>query len=350
MKQVKYGNIEDMVVQLRVVTPTGDMLDNLGPDISGCNRCRVQDRVATGVATKHLVIGSEGRMGVVVSVVIRVYPLPVSCNQSIVFEDWDAGCGWMQEVARLPDGMRPASCRMMDSTQIGLAQALRVTGWRDLVKKSTLGVLGFQTGTFVAVTLVLEADDAETLTLQERALSKLVKKHRGLWTGGRLGQRGYALTFAIAYIRDLLMDRARVLADSFEMTVPWTHLPGLVTRVQRAVLAEHTRLGMIGRPALGARISQLYRTGCVIYMYLTFAMGDMELPAAHAAFASIEVAARKCIMDAGGSLSHHHGIGKHRASMLPLVQSKTTRQALVGVQAAIDPNKVLAAHNGAWCC
>src|SRR5690606_32754672 len=137
--------------------------------------------------------------------------------------------------------------------------------------------------------------------------------HRGFMAGGHNGKRGYNLTFAIAYIRDF-MTKLDILGETFESTVPWDK----IHTVNRAVLAEtqriHQQFKLPGRPFLSYRITQLYPTGvCIYYTYAIYAKGVED--AAHVTSAADHML-RRVIVENGGAVSHHHGVGKCRSDLL----------------------------------
>ncbi len=113
MKKNLYGNIEDMLVNVKVVTPMGTYT-------------KISDwpRVSSGPDLNHMMLGSEGNIGVVTEVTIRVRPMP-ECRRfgSIVFPDYESGVNFMYEVAR--SRIWPASMRLVDNTQFKLGGSLK---------------------------------------------------------------------------------------------------------------------------------------------------------------------------------------------------------------------------------
>ena len=83
-------------------------------------------------------------------------------------------------------------------------------------------------------------------------------------------------------------------------------------------------------------------------MYIAICTTGLEPKTALKAFEKLEHAARCAILNAGGCLSHHHGVGKLRASLLPETQSPVLTQALRNFKMALDPSNILAARNGTW--
>ncbi|CAE8733091.1 unnamed protein product [Polarella glacialis] len=168
-----------------------------------------------------------------------------------------------------------------------------------------------------------------------------------VWGGAASGEAGYALTFAIAYLRDFGMDY-RILSESLETMAPWSCIRTVWPAVEAAVQAEHRALRLPGKPFMSCRMTQLYDEGAVLYMYIAVCTAGLAPERALEAFGCLEHAARNAAMSAGGCLSHHHGVGKLRSSLLPNAQSPALMQAVHGLKTSVDPDNVLGARNGAW--
>jgi alkyldihydroxyacetonephosphate synthase len=351
MKRARYGNIEDMVVEVRVATPEGILWQHHGETTSTGESSSAFGRVSTNSWLPGLILGSEGCLGVVVAAVVRVRPLPeVVEYQSIVFPCWEQGASFMQSVAKLPAALRPASCRLMDKKQLQLASALKDDPskghLRKVVQQAYLQLRGIALENAAAATLVFEGSQDE-VWIQKRSLNRLLKSSGGLWGGASSGEAGYALTFAIAYLRDIALDY-QILSESLETMAPWSAIHNVWPAVVAAVEAEHSKLRLPGKPFLSCRMTQLYDEGGVLYMYLAICTRGLSAGKALEAFHSLELVARKAVLREGGCLSHHHGIGKHRAAMLGTTQAPGTTMAMRGLKAAMDPKNVLGACNGPW--
>jgi len=354
MKRARYGNIEDMIVEARVVTPAGALWQRNGggSSSSAAGGRTAFGRVSANTQLPGLILGSEGCLGVVTSAVVRVRPLPeVVEYQSVVFPDWQTGAAWMREVARLPAAARPTSCRLMDSQQLALSRAIREGSGGHGPIKTTLQALalrlkGVSMETASAATLLFEGSRDE-VAFQQKLLAQLVARAGGMWGGATSGEAGYALTFAIAYLRDFGLDY-RILSESLETMAPWSSVAKVWPAVVAAVRAEHRALRLPGQPFMSCRMTQLYDEGAVLYMYLAVSTAGLATERCLEAFERLEHAARGAVLAAGGCLSHHHGIGKLRAPLLQESQSPELTAVLQGLKAAVDPSNILAARNGAW--
>jgi alkyldihydroxyacetonephosphate synthase len=96
---------------------------------------------------------------------------------------------------------------------------------------------------------------------------EISKKYKGFKAGPENGERGYFLTFMIAYLRDFAM-KFQYIAESFETGVSWKNVPAVCESVQRRIVDECKSKGK--EPFISFRISQVYDTGATIYVYFGF--------------------------------------------------------------------------------
>jgi alkyldihydroxyacetonephosphate synthase len=202
-------------------------------------------------------------------------------------------------------------------------------------------VKGFDPDEMVACTLLFEGSRAE-VAAQESALFRIARKHGGLRAGAENGKRGYELTFAIAYIRDFMMDHY-LLAESFETSVSWSQALALCENVKRRIREEHAERGLPGVPFISCRITQLYDTGVCVYFYFAYYYEGVDRPSE--VYAEMERAARDEVLGSGGSLSHHHGIGKLREEFLPEIMSAPMLDWSRRIKRAVDPHNIFGSAN-----
>ncbi len=336
MKKDRYGNIEEIVLDVTVVTACGVL-----------ERPVVAPRESIGAGdARRWIFGSEVGFGIVTQAVVKIFPLPeVQVFGSVMFPDFESGVAFLVDLTR--NGTPPASVRLVDNLQFQLAQMLK--GRRKgiarlascLQRWFVTRVKGFDPERMTACTLVFEGTRRE-VEVQQKSVFAIAAAHGGLAAGAENGERGYALTFGIAYIRDWIMNHW-MLAESFETSVPWSQLLSLCENVKRRVREEHAARGLPGTPFISCRVTQLYHTGACIYFYFATYMKGVEHPS-HV-YAEIERAARDEVLRSGGSLSRHHGIGKLRRGFLPRVLSPAMLDWSRRIKSAVDPTNVFGAGN-----
>ena len=334
MKKNKYGNIEDILLDVTVVSTAGKL-----------ERSQVAPRESIGLDPKVWIIGSEGSLGIITSAVVKLFPLPEERRYgSVVFKKFEHGLAFMYDLAQKE--VYPASVRLVDNLQFQFGQVLKPRSKGAKKVKSRIekwlvtGPLGFNPDEMVAATLVFEGSKAE-VERQEKLVYELAKKHKGFKGGAENGKRGYLLTFGIAYIRDFVLQHS-ILGESFETSVPWSQAQDLVDRVKRAIYEAHDERKLPGRPFVSCRVTQVYETGCCIYFYMAFyARGVAD---AVGAYHEIESIARREVIAAGGSISHHHGVGKLRLPFVNDIMSPAMQTWRDQMKAALDPQGVFAAQ------
>ncbi|HEY0243780.1 MAG TPA: FAD-binding oxidoreductase [Gemmatimonadaceae bacterium] len=334
MKKNRYGNIEDILLDVTVVSALGKL-----------ERSQVVPRESIGLDPKLWVIGSEGSLGIITSAVVKLFPLPQERRYgSLLFKKFESGLAFMYDLAQMDS--YPASVRLVDNLQFQFGQVLKPASKGAKKVKSKVekwlvtGPLGFDPAEMVAVTLVFEGTKEE-VERQERLVYRLAKKHKGFKGGAENGKRGYMLTFGIAYIRDFVLQH-NILGESFETSVPWSQAQELVDRVKRAIYSAHDERKLPGRPFVSCRVTQIYETGCCIYFYMAFyAKGVAD---AVGAYHEIESVARKEVIAAGGSISHHHGVGKLRLPFVNDIMSPAMQAWREQMKFALDPQGIFAAQ------
>jgi alkyldihydroxyacetonephosphate synthase len=345
MKRSKYGNIEDIVKSARVVGPEGLLWKGTE------DQHVVPGRVAEGLDVCSLVLGSEGCLGIITSAVIRVWPLPeVREYDSVILPSFKDGLQFVRAVAKLGSNA-PASVRLLDNAHFRLGQALRpdhssVIGQvKDMMMKFASSAVGnLDPMSVVCATIGYEGSKFE-VQAQKRKIRELAGMHGGVMLGSKIGKAGYELTFMIAYLRDFAMTY-HLLGESFETFAPWSKIESLIAATKQRIVEEHTSRLLPGVPFVGCRVTQLYHEGACLYFYLCISFDGVEHPSE--VFAALEKAARDEILIQGGSLSHHHGIGKIRAPMLKGRASSGFDKTMAGIKKGIDKDNIFGARNGVF--
>ncbi len=338
MKRNRYGNIEDIVENVTMITPEGVV-----------ERITTMPRVSMGMEPQRLVFGSEGNLGLITKAIMKIHKLPeVTKYGSLVFKDFETGSKFLYDLTR--GGVIPASVRLVDNIQFRFGAALKPRSsalgamMNDLQKYMLKNVLGFNLHEVSVVTLVYEGS-AEEVSYQRKQVMRLAKKHGGLSGGEGNGKRGYMLTYAIAYLRDFLADYY-VIGETYETTVPWSSITDVCQAVAKKVVEKHREYNLPGRSYISPRITQLYHTGVCIYFTHGFYTKGVEHP--DEALSQIEYSLRQTIMAAGGSISHHHGVGKIRKDFIPQMISPASIELLKKIKQANDPQNIFGIANNVF--
>lgn len=335
MKKNKYGNIEDLVLDITVATAGGKL-----------ERTTCVPRESTGSDLRRLLFGSEGNLGIITSAVVKIFPLPeVQSYGSVLFPNLAEGFAFMRELGREP--YPPSSVRLVDNLQFHFGLALKPASSGLGVLKSRMEkfvvtkLKGFDLNQVVVCTIVFEGSRREVAE-QQRAVYSIASRHHGMKAGKENGRRGYQLTYSIAYIRDFLM-QYYIIAESFETSAAWSDVLPLIENVKKRLLAEYHARKLPAKPFVTARVTQVYQTGAAIYFYLGFYYKGVPNPSQ--VYCELENIAREEILRSRGSLSHHHGVGKIRQAFLPAIMSPTALEWKRELKRSVDPENIFGAGN-----
>ena len=335
MKKNKYGNIEDIVESVTMVTANGVI--EQGP---------AMPRQSMGLQPKDLAFGSEGNFGIITSAVIKIHKVPEAKKYgSLVFPDFQKGTQFLYALTQT--GTLPASIRLLDNIQFRFGSALKGEPTRmeaimgEIQKFFLLKIKKFDPNELCAATIVMEGTQEE-VAYQAKLINRLAKQFGGIAGGETNGRRGYMLTYAIAYIRDFLTD-FHIIGETYETTVPWNKVQAVIDAVAAQVEEKHKAYGLPGRPYISPRITQLYHTGVCIYFTHGFSTMGVENP--DEIFSEIEHSLRETIMVAGGSISHHHGVGKIRKDFMKHTISPAATALIKDIKKANDPQDIFGIRN-----
>ena len=339
MKKNRYGNIEDIVEDFTLVTPAGEIkLSDL----------QVHPRVSMGMNIQKMLFGNEGNLGIITQATLKIFKLPeVKKYESIVFKDFETGVSFLEDLRSVKN--LPASIRLVDNLQFKFGKALRGAETfskrvKHRIEKIILNSKGFAEDQLVAATLVFEGSKEE-VAAQKKSIARIMKKHKGMFGGSKNGERGYMLTYAIAYIRDFMSDHY-IIGETYETTVPWNKIHEVCSSVAKVSTDLHNQFKFKGKSYVSARITQVYQTGVCIYFTHGLCYKGVSDP--EAKFAKMEKEIRKTILEHGGSISHHHGIGKLRAGFASDLFSPLVYKVLYSLKKEIDPDNIMGIQNNVF--
>ncbi|MFF9868839.1 FAD-binding oxidoreductase [Streptomyces sp. NPDC013953] len=304
-----YGRFDEMVLGVTVATPEGTWEAGRAP------------RSAAGPDLRQLVLGSEGALGVITSVTVRLRPLP----EQRFYEGWrfasfEAGAAALRKLAQ--DGPRPTVLRLSDETEtfIGLAHPDRI-GSGAPEAAGCMAIVGYE-GT--------AARNEECRS----GVHEVLLAEGGECVGREPGDRWAHGRYDAPYLRDALLD-AGAFAETLETAAFWSALPQLYQGVRQALT---TALSDAGTPPLVmCHISHVYENGASLYFTVVSAQG--KDPVAH--WAPAKHAANEAILAAGGTISHHHGVGTDHRDWYAREAGPLGVRVLQAVKGELDPAGVL---------
>ena len=327
MRRNKYGNIEEIVIDFGYVNDKSkNVIDKDDTKTEHINIVRNSQ----GVKIQNLFFGHEGNFGIITDVIVNIKKLPETKSfEAVIFYSMKEGIQFLKEVN--DSELKPSSIRLVDNEQFKFGQALKPqkTDWFEifvdkLKKFYLISILGYDVDKMVACTLMIEGNKRYCdFILNE--IKKIATKYHGLMGGSENGKSGYNLTHAIAYIRDFMIDY-NAIGETFETSIEWDKIEDMAESVKKILHLECIKYTPY-KSLFSYRISQCYNTGCCVYFTVGFIKNiDTTAEEAINNFHKLEKIMRKVMIEKGGSISHHHGIGQIKSheldkSQIPVIQS-----------------------------
>jgi alkyldihydroxyacetonephosphate synthase len=321
-QSIGFGRIEDLFAGGRVEAPAGSFVMPAHP------------ASAAGPDLRQLILGSEGRLGIVTEATVRVVPRPArEAFPAWFLPDWPHALEAARSIARagLPLSMVRASTPLETATLLALAGRSRSIG---LLRR----YLSFRRVGPEPSLLLVGASGAEPIVeAAVREVAGLVRQQGGIAVGGSLGRRWVASRFRTPDLRDALWDAGYAL-DTLETAVEWTRLPDLAAAVARTL--RHGLDDLAERVHAFSHLSHVYPSGSSLYATYVFrraADPDETL----ARWRRLKDAASQAIVDHGGTISHQHGVGRDHAMYLPAEKGELGMAVLADVARRFDPDGIM---------
>ena len=300
----RYGKIEDIVAGLRLIAPSGvyDVSSrphrSMGPDLLG------------------LAMGSEGAFGVITQATIRVHRSPEArAFESIQFRSFHDGLESLRAMAQ--DGVPPHLAYLMDEDETRLAIAAEGSAAR------------------AAGGLLLVAYEGPRKSVRDHVAVARKYCSAGSPTGAGPAERWFQERYDGPYLRDSMIDH-RILMDTAETATVWSNLERLYEAVKKALLAGIWGTGVQG--LVGCHVSHVYPEGASLYFtFFARQKRGEEL----AQYDAVKSAATRGVLDNGGHLSHHHGVGVEHAKYLREAIGDDAWRLLRSLKRTLDPKGIM---------
>jgi alkyldihydroxyacetonephosphate synthase len=315
-----YGRFEELVLGLRASAPAGEIELSARP------------ASAAGPELRQLLVGSEGVLGVITTLALRVRPAPRARRyEGAFFEGFAAGVQALRALAQ--EHAAPDVARLSDEEETRVSLALAPPhGVKGRLGLAYLSSRGYRDGCLAI--LGFEGEPEELATRRTRALA-LVRRHGGLPVGGSPGEAWLRTRYAAPYLRDELLLHG-VMVETLETATPWSNLGRLHRDVSRAISQA---LRAQGTPGLVmCHVSHLYETGASLYFTLLARQREgSELEQ----WRAVKRAASEAIVAGGGTITHHHAVGRDHAPWLGAEVGAAGVEALRALKAQLDPGGIM---------
>lgn len=317
-----YGRIEALFAGGRAEAPAGSLV--LPPHPAS----------AAGPDLRQVVLGSEGRLGIVTEAILRVTPVPQEERTIALFvPDWEAAQRFAREMARarLPVTMVRASTPVETWTTLALAGHERSMG----LLRRYLSARGAGRGR--CMVLVGTAGRPAVVAFA-RAMTMAIARDVGAVTApGVFGRRWRESRFRQPYLRNALWE-AGYAVDTLETAVPWSAVPAmaadLAPAMRRGLQADGEQVHAF------THLSHVYPTGSSLYTTYVFRAAD-DPDATLDRWRRLKAAASEAIVRHGGTISHQHGVGTDHAPYLGAEKGELGMAALGDLARRFDPDGIL---------
>jgi alkyldihydroxyacetonephosphate synthase len=315
-----YGSIDKLVAGLRCVAPSGDIA------------LRALPATAAGPGLRQLMVGSEGVLGIITEATVRVRPVPDAAHyEGWMFRSFEQGA---EAFRALEQGhVIPDLARLSDEAET--QQALSLSEGASLSQRAGRAYIGarrYANGCLAILGFEGTRQDVDGRRARAR---RIMRRGGALALGASPGRAWLRQRYEGPYLRDALLDHG-IMGETLETAAPWSSLLDLYEAVRAAIGGALEARGTPGR--VMCHISHLYPDGASLYFtFLARQEEGAELEQWHNA----KSAACDAIVAAGGTITHHHAIGRDHVPWMPAEVGVQGIAMLKSLKAQVDPAGVL---------
>ena len=320
----RYGSIAQLVCGVKLAGPQGLL------------ECRPHAGRSVGPELQELVLGSEGALGVIVEATLRISRRPEAAeHEAYLLPDFEKGRRAVR--AMIQAGLTPALCRLSDTAELRASRVMDTTekeagpgGWLAGLSRWWLRAQGSLGRDSVLLLLGFEGN-ARRVEFDMRQARAIMRRFNGASLGAGPVRRWLKNRFRLPYLRDPLLE-AGYLIETFETGATWDRLPQVYER-GRAEIQQ-----ALGRGLVLCHLSHPTTEGACLYYT---AMAPLEAGQEIEQWRRVKQAATEAFLEAGGSLSHHHGVGLDHRPWLKAEIGPAGIDLLRAIKRQLDPANVM---------
>jgi alkyldihydroxyacetonephosphate synthase len=288
---------------------------------------------AAGPDIRQLVLGSEGRMGILTRVIVRISPLPeINDIHGVFFPSWDQACQAVHTLAQSQIALSMVRLSNEQETRVNLALVEHEQQLKWL--KRFLKLRGIDPNA-ACMCLVGYIGFPRQVRIARSEAGSIIRRFKGILVGKGIGNAWKKNRFRSAYLRNTLWDLGYAV-DTLETAVNWDKVTDTMTRVESRL--ERALQPADERILAFSHLSHVYATGSSIYTTFVFRLGDSPEKTLDR-WRTLKQAASRAIVEAGGTISHHHGIGKDHRPYMEDEKGPIGINMLDQVFGYLDPNR-----------
>ncbi|MGP9831417.1 FAD-binding oxidoreductase [Marinobacter sp. NSM] len=318
-QSLRYGRIEQLFAGGRIETLQGTLdlptlpASSAGPDI------------------REMILGSEGRLGLITEVKARVSRLADQEDFYVVFfPSWEQAKTASRKLVqnRVTLSMLRLSNAIETETQLALAGHPQLIGMLE----KFLSFRGVREGKCM-MTFGITGSKAQCRSTLAQA-KKVCSAHGGVYTGTKLGAKWAEKRFTMPYFREALWQMGYAV-DTLETATDWDNVDNLLNRIESNLREGLSKDGE--RTHVFTHLSHFYGQGCSIYTTYVFRVAD-TYPETVARWQHLKNTTSELIVRNRGTISHQHGVGKDHAPFLPVEKGELGMRAIRALTDSFDPD------------
>ncbi len=332
-QSLRYGRIEQLFAGGNIETFAGSLempdfpASSAGPDL------------------REIILGSEGRFGILTEVKVRVTKLAEDEQFSVLFfPSWQQAKSFCRMTVQnhIQLSMLRVSNVSETQTQLKLAGHEKAIYWLE----KYLTFRGCAEGKCM---LTFGITGSKKQVKQIKSLLKpWIKKYQGISAGAMLGKKWQENRFRSPYLRDALWDKGYVV-DTLETSTNWGNVDNLMQKIEQTLFTTisstlastlNSSPSATGQVHVFTHLSHVYKQGCSLYTTYVYKNGK-DHHETLANWQQLKHAASEAIVNNGGTISHQHGVGKDHAPYLAIEKGEQGMHLLHALSAHFDENKLL---------
>jgi len=311
-----YGKMEEILLALTAITPSGIIkskaypASSIGPDLF------------------KLFLGSEGSFGVITSATLKIrkFNSKNSTKGSFIFKSFESAVETMREVMQGGFG-KPHFFRIQDPEETEIS--FHMSGLKGGKEDKFLSFIGYKSGERSLMHIIIDGDPDYTKLVFQK-IKKIAKRRGAFSTGKSPVEKWLHQRYSSAYLRDYLMDEG-IRIDTIETAVTWHELNGLWSNTRKYIKSFPNTACMV-------HISHAYENGANLYFIF---ISPMQLKNEIGSFESFHKGLIDTIHKNGGSLSHHHGVGRLLTPWMEKEIGKDSLKLLASIKNSLDPKGIM---------
>ncbi|MBB6521516.1 FAD-binding oxidoreductase [Pseudoteredinibacter isoporae] len=321
-QSLRYGRIEKMFAGGTMVTPKGTLDIPTFPGTSA------------GTDLREVVLGSEGRMGVISKVKMHVTPLAEVENfYGVFFPSWEQGKALSKTLAqqmlplsmmRLSNAEETASHLKLGGDPKAIAYLEKYLGWRGVAE----GKVMFTFGT---------TGDKKSCRFALKQVKRLSREFGGVYIGKLIGKAWEHSRFRSPYLRDGFMDLGYAI-DTMETAVDWSKTDEAMEAIESSIRTAAESFGE--KVHVFTHLSHFYPQGSSVYTTYMYRAGS-DYDEAYQRWLALKQAGAKAIVSVAGTISHQHGVGEDHKEYLPAEKGELGIATIQSLCEHFDPEKIM---------